>query len=136
MSCTRTRGVTPQTACQNCSPNGQRKNGACLPRCPPRVWDHSVNVLLKFSHASQGVLHGYGRCYISSGLKMSKIQPTRILVGECFGHNWAAVSSNPDETGVKRTPSTRFERLRRSNSINNISILHGTPVFEKQLSNT
>ncbi len=39
--------------------------------------------------------------------KMRKIQPTRVLVRDGFGHNWTAVSSNPDETGVKRTPSTR-----------------------------
>ena len=43
---------------------------------------------------------------------MRKIQPTRVLVRDGFGHNWTAVSSNPDETGVKRMPSPRSNVLR------------------------
>ncbi len=42
---------------------------------------------------------------------MRKIQPTRVLVRDGFGHNWTAVSSNPDETGVKRMLSTRSSVL-------------------------
>ncbi len=110
MSCARTRGVTPRTAI--CIPNGQRTNGACLPWCPPRVCVHPTDGASNFVHASHGVLHGYVRCYIPLDLKMRKIQPTRVLVRDGFGHNWTAVSSNPDETGVKRTPSTRSSVLR------------------------
>ena len=40
------------------------------------------------------------------------IQPTRVLVHDGYGHNWTAVSSNPDETGVKRMLSTRSSVLR------------------------
>ena len=43
---------------------------------------------------------------------MREIQPTRVLVRDGFGHNWTAVSSNPDETGVKRMLSTRASVLR------------------------
>ena len=107
-----TRGVTPKTAWQNCTPNGRRTNGACLPWCPPRVRVHPTDGPSNFDHSSHGVLHGYGRCYIPPDLKMRRIQPTRVLVRDGFGHNWTAVSSNPDETGVKRTPSTRSSVLR------------------------
>ena len=40
------------------------------------------------------------------------IQPKRDLVHDGFGHNWTAVSSNRDETGVKRMLSTRSSVLR------------------------
>ena len=123
MSCARTRGVTPRTAWQNCIPNGQRTNGACLPCCPPRVWVHPTDGASNFVHASHGVLHGYGRCYIPPDLKMRKIQPTRVLVRDGFGHNWTAVSSNPDETGVKRMLSTRSSVLRGPKLFKNTHIL-------------
>ena len=112
MSCARTRGVTPKTAWQNCIPNGQRTNGACLQWCRPRVWVHPTDGTSNFVHASHGVLHGYGRCYIPPDLKMRRIQPTSVLVRDGFAHNWTAASSNPDETGVKRMLSTRSSVLR------------------------
>ena len=61
---------------------------------------------------AMGFSTGMGVATSPPDLKMRKIQPTRVLVRDGFGHNWTAVSANPDETGVKRMLSTRSSVLR------------------------
>jgi hypothetical protein len=56
---------------------------------------------------------------IRPGLKMRKIQPTRILARGGFGHNWTAISSNPDATGVKKHPrrDLAFVSMTKNNNL-------------------
>jgi hypothetical protein len=44
--------------------------------------------------------------------RWSENSPNTTNVSFSFGHNWTAVSYNPDEAGVKQTPSRRSTVLR------------------------